>query len=109
MWSLAYGYHRQPSYGYEATREAAMAAFAPRAGPSHRAVYLTLVNQWDSFARQVASGLRPDALAARKCIRPMGRPLPLGVLGALGVGDLGHNRLRHSDDQRRRLMVQERD
>ena len=30
MWSLAYGYHRDrtPSYGYEPTREAAMAAFA---------------------------------------------------------------------------------
>ena len=30
LWSLAYGYHRDrtPSYGYEPTREAAMAAFA---------------------------------------------------------------------------------
>jgi hypothetical protein len=30
VWSLAYGYHhdRKPSYGYEPTREAAMAAFA---------------------------------------------------------------------------------
>jgi len=30
MWTLAFGYHkdRTPIYGYEATREAAMAAFA---------------------------------------------------------------------------------
>jgi hypothetical protein len=30
MWTLAYGYHedRTPTHGYEATREAAMAAFA---------------------------------------------------------------------------------
>jgi hypothetical protein len=30
MWTLAYGYHRDrtPTYGYESTREAAMAAFA---------------------------------------------------------------------------------
>jgi len=30
MWSLGYGYHedRSPIYGYEATREAAMTAFA---------------------------------------------------------------------------------
>jgi hypothetical protein len=30
MWTLAYGHHedRSPLYGYEATREAAMAAFA---------------------------------------------------------------------------------
>jgi hypothetical protein len=30
MWTLAYGYHedRSPTHGYEATREAAMAAFA---------------------------------------------------------------------------------
>jgi hypothetical protein len=30
LWSLAYGYHedRTPIYGYEATREAAMASFA---------------------------------------------------------------------------------
>ena len=30
LWSLAYGHHedRTPIYGYEATREAAMAAFA---------------------------------------------------------------------------------
>ena len=30
LWSLAYGYHRDrtPSYVYEPTREAAMAAFA---------------------------------------------------------------------------------
>jgi hypothetical protein len=30
MWTLAFGYHedRTPTHGYEATREAAMAAFA---------------------------------------------------------------------------------
>ena len=30
LWTLAYGYHedRAPTHGYEATREAAMAAFA---------------------------------------------------------------------------------
>jgi hypothetical protein len=30
LWTLAYGHHedRTPIYGYEATREAAMAAFA---------------------------------------------------------------------------------
>jgi hypothetical protein len=30
MWTLAYGYHedRTPTYGYEPTREAVMAAFA---------------------------------------------------------------------------------
>jgi hypothetical protein len=30
LWTLAYGYHedRTPTYGYEPTREAAMAAFA---------------------------------------------------------------------------------
>ena len=30
LWTLAFGYHenRTPSYGYAATREAAMAAFA---------------------------------------------------------------------------------
>jgi hypothetical protein len=30
MWTLAYGFHedRNPTHGYEATREAAMAAFA---------------------------------------------------------------------------------
>jgi hypothetical protein len=30
MWRLAYGYHedRSPTHGYEATREAAMVAFA---------------------------------------------------------------------------------
>jgi hypothetical protein len=30
MWTLAFGYHedRTPTYGYEPTREAAMAAFA---------------------------------------------------------------------------------
>jgi hypothetical protein len=30
LWTLAYGYHedRTPAYGYEPTREAAMAAFA---------------------------------------------------------------------------------
>jgi hypothetical protein len=30
MWTLAFGHHedRTPTYGYEATREAAMAAFA---------------------------------------------------------------------------------
>ena len=30
MWTLAYGHHRNrtPTYGYEPTREAAMAAFA---------------------------------------------------------------------------------
>jgi hypothetical protein len=31
MWTLIFDYHedRSPKYGYEATREAAMAAFAP--------------------------------------------------------------------------------
>jgi hypothetical protein len=28
LWTLAYGHHEDRSYGYEATREAAMAAFA---------------------------------------------------------------------------------
>jgi hypothetical protein len=30
MWTLAYGHHgeRKPTHGYEATRDAAMAAFA---------------------------------------------------------------------------------
>jgi hypothetical protein len=28
MWTLIFGHHRTPTYGYEATREAAMAAFA---------------------------------------------------------------------------------
>ena len=38
LWTLAYGHHedRTPIYGYEATREAAMAAFAKRAGGGNR-------------------------------------------------------------------------
>jgi len=28
MWTLIFGHHRTPTHGYEATREAAMAAFA---------------------------------------------------------------------------------
>ena len=34
FWGLAYGNHkgRTPTHGYEVSREAAMAAFAPRAG-----------------------------------------------------------------------------
>jgi hypothetical protein len=34
MWTLAFDYHedRTPTHGYEATREAAMAAFAKRVG-----------------------------------------------------------------------------
>ena len=42
LWTLAYGQHedRSPIYGYEATREAAMAAFAKswRAGIGHKSV-----------------------------------------------------------------------
>ena len=36
MWTLAFGYHedRTPTHGYEATREAAMAAFAKSCGGS---------------------------------------------------------------------------
>ena len=38
LWTLAYGQHedRTPTHGYEATREAAMAAFAKRVGGENR-------------------------------------------------------------------------
>jgi hypothetical protein len=40
LWTLTYGQHedRTPTHGYEATREAAMAAFAKRVGGGNNAV-----------------------------------------------------------------------
>jgi hypothetical protein len=37
LWTLAYGQHedRTPTHGYEPTREAAMAAFAPKSARAH--------------------------------------------------------------------------